>query len=456
MKDYSSYSLWLDGMPGELTPRPALPGPLEADVAVVGAGMTGLWAAYYLKKADPALNVVMLEREIAGFGGSGRNGGWCSNFFAASHDRIARLYGRDAAIAQQLAMNETVDEVGRVVADEGIDARYHKGGCFVVAVSPPQLARVREGVEEEHSWGFDRVRLLGAEEAAERVRVAGLLGASYDPDCASCDPARLTRGLAEVVEKLGVTIYEQTPVTDIGPGVAETAFGAVKAKSVIRTTESYTVQLPGHSRDLVPIYSLMIATEPLPTSFWDEVGWSGHETFTDGRQLIIYAMRTDDDRIAIGGRGAPYHFNSQISDEFDREPRVFGLLHTTLKKLFPSIGDARITHHWGGPVAAPRDWFSSVHYNPTTGLGSAGGYVGDGVSTTNLAGRTLADLVRGVDSDIARLPWVGHRSKRWEPEPLRWIGVNLSLSMMGSADNHEEKTGRSSKRAELVSKLITS
>jgi glycine/D-amino acid oxidase-like deaminating enzyme len=455
MKDYRSYSLWLDGL-GELKPRPALPGPTDVDVAIVGAGLTGLWTAYYLKKADPALRVCVLEKEVAGFGASGRNGGWCSPFFAAYKSQIAKKYGRDAALRMQAAMVATVDEVGRVVAAEGIDARYVKGGCMTLATNPVQLARVREEVESEREWGAteDDWRLLTAPEARQRINAVGVLGASYTPHCAAVDPARLTRGLADVVEKLGVPVYELTTALAVAPGRVETSSGTVKAEIVVRALEAYTTSLPGYERDLLPIYSLMIGTEPLPKEFWDECGWSGHETFTDSRHMIIYVMRTQDDRIAMGGRGAPYHFGSLVRDDFDRDPRIFAMLHRSLKELFPMLGDARITNTWGGPLGVPRDWFTSVGFDRETGLAWCGGYVGDGVSTTNLGGRTLAGLVTGTESDLVGLPWVGHRSRKWEPEPLRWLGANLSLKTLTWGDNEEARTGKPSRIAALSAKVI--
>ncbi|MGD0998750.1 MAG: FAD-dependent oxidoreductase [Thermoleophilia bacterium] len=455
-KDYRAFSLWLDGVTGELVPRPALAGPTEVDVAVVGGGYTGLWTAYYLKKADPSLRIAILEKEIAGFGASGRNGGWCSSFFAASPGTIADEFGRDAAIAMQRAMFATVDEVGRVIADEGIDARYHKGGALTLATSTAQLPRLQDELDHEREWGFgesDYVYLTAAE-TAQRIRVEGCLGAMYSPHCACVDPARLARGLAEVVERLGVTIYEQTPALGLAPHEVPTPGGAVKAGVVVNALEGYVACLPGHARDMVPLYSVMIATEPLPQSFWDEVGWSGREVFGDERYLLIYCMRTQDDRIALGGRGAPYHFGSKIRDDYDLAPKVFGELHTVLRGLFPAVGEARITHTWGGCLGVPRDWFTSVGYDREKGMAWAGGYVGDGVSTTNLAGRTLAELIAGADHGLAGLPWVGHASPPWEPEPLRWLGVNLSLYMMGSADRVEARTGRPSKRADLTARLI--
>ena len=323
MTDYRARSMWLDGFPGELDPRPSLTGPMDADVVIVGAGFTGLWTAYYLKKADPHLRVVVLEREIAGFGASGRNGGWCHTTFPGSRELAEKTHGRQAVIDQQRALHQTVYEIDRVVRDEGIDARFHLGGQLDLALTPVQLLRLREAVEYERSWGFgeDDYRALSAAEIRERIKVAGCLGAGYTPHGAAVDPARLARGLADVVEKLGVPIYERTPVTRLEPHVASTPFGDVRADIVVRATEAFTPELPGYERTLVPIYSLMIGTEPLPESFWDEVGWTGREVFGDFRFLIFYAMRTDDDRIAIGGRGAPYHYGSRLSEAVRARPR---------------------------------------------------------------------------------------------------------------------------------------
>ena len=453
--DYRTLSLWMDQV-GALEPRPPLPGDITADVAIVGAGYTGLWTAYYLLKADPTLRVVVLEREIAGFGASGRNGGWCSALFAAPMPKIAKRYGRNGAVALQREMFHTVDEVGQTLDEEGIDADFHKGGTLTLVTSPTQLDRVKSEITDEREWGFgtDDFRWLDVSELEARVCIPGALGAAFTPHCARVHPGRLVRGLASTVEELGATIYEQTPVTAIGGGVAQTPGGSVRANVIVRATEGYTAQLPGLKRKLLPLYSLMIATEPLPAAAWDDIGWDSYETLHDGRHLLIYAQRTADDRIAIGGRGAPYHFGSRITADFDRHPEVFASLRKQIAELFPAAADAKITHEWGGCLGVPRDWFSSVGYDKRSGVAWAGGYVGDGVSTTNLAGRTLRDLILGVPSDLTRLPWVNHPWRTWEPEPLRWIGVNAGLMAMAHADRVEERTGKPTKRGEMVKKLI--
>jgi glycine/D-amino acid oxidase-like deaminating enzyme len=454
---YRSRSFWLDTMPGALTPRPALAADIDVDVAIVGAGYTGLWTAYELTRRDPTLRIAVLESEIAGFGASGRNGGWCSALFAGSRDATAKAHGRDAAVALQQALFTTVDEVGAVADAEGIDAHFVKGGTLELATAAVHAPRLLARVEHEREWGFGEadVRWLGPTETAARLNVAENHGSIFTPHCARVHPARLARGLADAAERRGVTIYERTRVEEISPRRLKTSGGGVKADVVVRATEGYTAQLPAHRRTLAPLYSLMIATAPLPASFWAEVGWNERETFSDGRHLIIYGQRTADDRIAFGGRGAPYHFGSRVREGFDRDPATFAELQRVLTELFPALDGVPITHQWGGPLGVPRDWYSSVGFEPTTGLAWAGGYVGDGVGTSNLAGRTLADLIVRDDTELTRLPWVGHQSPPWEPEPFRWLGVNAGLRMTAGLDRREGSTGRRAKwRERLLARIM--
>jgi glycine/D-amino acid oxidase-like deaminating enzyme len=424
----------------------------------VGAGLTGLWTAYYLLRDDPTLRVVVLEAETAGFGASGRNGGWCSALFPASLATVAALPGssREAALAQHQAMRATVDEVLAAAGAEGIDHRGRKGGTIALARSRAQLRRAVDEVETARAWGLDEddVRLLDASEASARLRATGVLGASFTPDCAALNPTRLVRGLARAVERRGGVIHEGTRVREIRPHAAVTDHGVVSADVVVRATEGYTVTLGRMRRDVAPVYSLVIATEPLPDAVWERIGLAERETFTDHRHLIIYGQRTSDGRLVFGGRGAPYHFGSRIKPGFDRETEVFSMLRRTLVSMFPVLTHTRFTHAWGGALGIPRDWVASVGLDRETGVGWAGGYVGDGVATTNLAGRTLRDLVLGRDTELTGLPWVGHRSPRWEPEPLRWLGVNTGLRAMTFADAEERLTGRPSLVARAVAPLV--
>lgn len=458
--DLRRLSFWWDSLPEPVAPRPPLDGDVSVDVAIIGAGFTGLWTAYYLATTAPGTSIALLEAEVAGYGASGRNGGWCSALFAASDGRLAREFGGDAMHAMRRAMQETVDEVGRAAAAEGIDCHFRKSGTVIAARSAAQARSLRAELEEARSLGVgeDDLSWYGPQEAAALIRTTSLEGALFTPHCASIHPGRLVRGLALACERHGARLYEGTRVESIAPGSPPqvvTARGRVRAEAVVLATEGYTPTISGHGREVVPIYSLMVATEPLGD---DRVAGLGDAlargaTFGDGRHLIIYGQVTEDGRLAFGGRGAPYHYGSAVRDSFDRSERVHASLERTIAELFPALGSFSISHRWGGPIGVHRDWFPSVRFDRRSGVAAAGGYVGDGVGTTNLAGRTLADLVTGRESDLVRLPWVGHESRAWEPEPLRWLGVNAALATMKAADVIEARTGRPSRLAAAVGRL---
>jgi glycine/D-amino acid oxidase-like deaminating enzyme len=459
---YQRLSLWWEAVPAPLPPRPALTQDLDVDVCIVGAGFTGLWTAHALAAADPSLRVAVLEREVAGFGASGRNGGWCSAYFATSDAALARLHGISAMHAMRRAMQETVDVVGKSAAAEGIQCDWAKGGSIDLVRSEAQRARALAEVEEARSLGFgkDDLRWIDADAARAVVGASHVMGATFTPHCAVVQPALLARGLADAVTRSGVAVYEHTAATAVVEGgngrrpSVTTAGGTVRADVVVRATEAWTPTFRPWRRDIVPVYSLMVATEPLGDEFWASAGLAGRATFADHRHMIIYGQRTADGRIAFGGRGAPYHYGSAVRPAFDTDVRVHALLRATLAELFPELAGVRLSHAWGGPLGIPRDWHSSVGYDRETGLAWAGGYVGDGVATTNLAGRTLADLITGTVTPLTGLPWVGHRSSRWEPEPLRWLGVNGGLWAMALADRTEAKRGRPSRLARAMDRLL--
>lgn len=429
--------LWWDTAP----PAPAYTAelPLAADVIIVGGGFTGLWSAYYLLDRQPDLSVLVLEAEHVGFGASGRNGGWVSAQWPVSPEVIAQRHGRGAARDQMAALRETVDEVGAVCAGEGVDAGFVKGGTLSIARNSAHEERALAEVVHGKDWGLGTV-WLGREAARERLAGPEVRGALYNPHCARVHPRLLVDGLAAAVDRRGGHIREGVRVRRISRGLVVLEDGRrISARHVLRATEAWTPQLPGHERDIAPVYSLMVATEPLSDEQWSTIGLAEREVWGDQGHMIIYGQRTVDNRMAFGGRGAPYHFGSTIQPEFDYERAVFEDLTRVLRTILPQLDGVEVTHTWGGPLGIARDWHPSVGYRD--GVGWAGGYVGDGVAATNLAGRTLADLVLGRRTALTALPWVDHRSPRWEPEPLRWLGVNAGLRLGHLADLEERRTG---------------
>lgn len=435
-------------------PRERLDGAVQADVVIIGAGYTGLWTAYYLLKSEPSLRVVLLEKHEVGFGASGRNGGWVSAIFPISLTKVAEMFSHAQALNLQAVMNDTVDEIGRVLALEGVEADYIKSGFLSLARSTPQLARARATVEASGQFGLpNQWQVLDSIQASARAGVQGTLGGLYTKHCALIHPGKLVRGLARLIEKMGATIYENSAVTQILTGSVRTEHGSVSAEFTIRATEAFTSQQPGCSRFTIPLYSLVLATEPLPHDLLGKLNLDHRMAFNDMRHMRVYGQVTADGRLVMGGRGAPYHWGSRMSDNSDLVDKIHSKIHDTLVEFFPDLADSRITHRWGGALGVSRDWCPTVSIDRKKRFAWAGNYVGDGVATSNLAGRILSNLILEKDEEINLLPFVNHKSPSWEREPLRWLGINGGLTATSLSDIEERITHRPSRTAMLLEKL---
>jgi glycine/D-amino acid oxidase-like deaminating enzyme len=417
------------------------------DVAIVGAGYTGLWTAYYLKSLEPGLRVAIVEAEIAGFGASGRNGGWCLGALAGMAGFLeGDASQRAAGIRLQRAIFDTVAEVERVCEREEIDCHWALGGNVTFAMVPAQLDPLRADLAFWRGLGFgeDDVRWLEPSECTQRVASAQNLGGFFLAHCAAMHPARLVCGLAEAVERMGVPIYEQSPARALESGTVVTDGGRLRADTIVCATESYWGSLRGCERLMLPLHSMMIATEPLPEHVWKEIGLGDRETFADPRRMVTYGQRTADGRLAFGARGR-YFYGSRIRNVFPADDPVFVAVKRILDSMFPVLRDHRVTHRWGGALGIPRNWRPSVGLDRARGLGWAGGYAGEGVAAANLAARTLADLVLGRDTELTALPLVGSPLPPWEPEPLRWLAVS-GVRRLGDSLDAAELQGRGTPR----------
>jgi len=423
-------SFWL-GQLEPVEPRPALDRDLDADVAIVGGGLTGLWCARYLHERDPSLSIVVLERAVCGFGASGRNGGWVSALFPVPHERVAADYGASVAEGLFLALRATVEEVAREVAALEIDAELRHEGTLVVARNRAQWQRL---VAKAHP----PAALLDAGGTARMLRIEGALGGLYEPACASVQPAKLTRGLADRLEERGIAIYEETPVTQRRPHLLQAGRHQVRARHVVMATESFTSEAPALHRRVLPLYSMMIVTEPLADARFEAIGAPRVGlTFADDRQLVVYGQVTSDRRIAFGGRGAPYAFGSKIGPAPEQGARMRARLHATLVDLLPPLAGVRIDDFWGGTLGVTRDWYPRLER--TEDGARIYGYAGDGVAMTNLMGRLCATALCAP----AELPLYAAALMRppreWEPEPLRFGGVNLGLWLTSALDALEDR-----------------
>lgn len=427
-------SFWLDDVPGLLIPRPSFAGEGRVDFAVIGAGFTGLWTAYYLAKLRPDARVAVLEADVAGFGAAGRNGGWCTPHLTGIDRWIAGRH-REQGMALQRAMFDAIDEVGRVSAAEGIDCDFAKAGFLNFTTNEGETTRIKAVLDGIHELGFseDDYRWLDSDETDAKVRIAGARGGCYSPHGAALHPAKLARGLAQAIERLGVSVYERSTVRGIEPKLVVTDVGRMHADVVLVCTEGTTRHLDDVRRRIVPMHSMMIATEPLPAATWQEIGAADRVVFGDARRILSYTQRTADGRIALGA-GGRYVYGSRVIRYFDHASPDFDLAEHVLTEFFPMLRGVRITHRWGGAFGVTRDWQPFVRFDEAAGRGAAGGYAGNGVAASNLAGRALAELVLGERSERMEHPWIQHASPAWEPEPLRWMAINAMLKVGRAAD----------------------
>jgi glycine/D-amino acid oxidase-like deaminating enzyme len=459
VKDYASYSFWLETSGDDLTPRPALDGTIHADVAILGAGFSGLWTAYYLIRKDPSLTVAIIEAEIAGFGASGRNGGWCVAGFPYPTERLIDKYGVDTARAVKEQMYLSVDEVGRVSEEEEINCHYVKPGALDLARAPHLLPGIHERYETYRKLGLgDNYKVLDAEETARHVRVNRALGALWERHGASVQPAALARGLARALERRGVTIYEQTPVLDYEHGPRPrlmTSRGDVWARVIVLAGEAYLSRLPKLRRQITPATTHMVVTEPISDDIWEQIGWEERGVITGSGTKGGYLNRTLDGRIAFGAYRGVVPFGSKITDALDNQPEIYEHARAATYDWFPILRLYGIgfTHQWGGVFGNPRDRMPTMSYDPITGIATARGYTGQGVATANLAGRILSDLITGRTTELTQLPMTQHQSPDWEPEPLRWLGSTFVRRSLRRVERKAEVTGHYPEKQTLAQRL---
>jgi len=458
--DYRQTSFWLATSTDDLTPRAPLRGTLTVDVAILGGGFSGLWTAYYLLRDNPSIEVAILEKEICGFGASGRNGGWCSTRFPVTTNALIRRFGASRARETILAVHEAVEEVGRVVALEEIDAHYRKTGVLSVARGAAQLPAIHAEYRTYEQLGLGaQNRLLDAAEAYERIRATNLSGAMLTSGGATLQPANLVRGLARAVERCGGVIFEGSEVTRIEPGEQpslSTASGTLRArKAIVAAGEAYLAHLPQFHRTVLPLTSMIVLTEPLTHAQWQEIGWQGGEGLSSQAKTTNYLTRTLDGRILYGSRGAPYLFGSRISDPALRNDAIYEAMRTKVRGWFPILQDVRFTHAWGGYLGMPRDWMPTVSFDRSSKMGRLQGYTGRGVSTTNLAGRLLAGLITQSSSGLEGLPLHRPRMPLWEVEPMRWAAVRYVQNAFARIDEAEEAGERRPWDAPLANYLAS-
>lgn len=442
MQAWPNISLWMDQLDETPSTRPALQQDLDVDVCIIGAGYTGLWTAYYLKRQAPHLTIAIIEANVAGFGASGRNGGWLMGNLLGEDRLLAGCSPEQRRGAYDL-LHGIPDEVASVLEREGILCDYRKGGALYCAARyPEQEASLRSYLEKLHRQGLteDEYRWLSPSELAAQLRIAKPYGAIYTPNVATIHPAKLVRGLARTVERLGVSLYENSPAIDWRKGQVRTAQAQVRCQWVVPAVEGYAVDLPPLGRYQLPVQSLLVATEPLPQAMWDEIGLNAGQAFSEHSRQVTYGQRSADNRLVFGARGG-YRFAGRLREDFTLSDSEIGLRRYLFSELFPQLKDVAITHAWGGNLGMARRFQPHMLCDPEHGVALAGGYGGEGVGASHLGGRTLAALILGQHNRLTEQPWVHrpaalHSLARWEPEPCRWLGYNAIIKSFV----HEDQT----------------
>ncbi|PSS58033.1 FAD-binding oxidoreductase [Pseudomonas sp. BBP2017] len=442
MQAWRKISLWMDQLDETLSARAALQQDLDVDVCIIGAGYTGLWTAYYLKQHAPHLNIAIIEANIAGFGASGRNGGWLMGNLLGE-DRLLAASSPEQRRASYDLLHGIPDEVQRVLEREDIDCDYRKGGVLYCAARyPEQQATLRAYLDKLYKQGLNEAdyRWLSPEQLASQLRISKPYGAIFNPNVATIQPAKLVRSLARTVERLGVRLYENSPVLDWRAGEVRTAQARVKCQWLVPAVEGYSVNLPPLGHYQMPVQSLLVATEPLPEQVWEKIGLNRGQAFSENSRQVTYGQRSADNRLVFGARGG-YRFAGRLRENFDLTNSEIELRRYLFGELFPQLKDVAITHAWGGNLGMARRFQPHMLCDRKQGIALAGGYGGEGVGASNLGGRTLAELILERRSELTEQPWVNpdrtlSSLKGWEPEPCRWLGYNAIIKSFV----HEDQT----------------
>ncbi len=411
------------------------------DIAIIGGGFSGLWSAFHLNQLDPSLKIAIFEAKSLGYGASGRNGGWASSEYPVHKETLKKRIGESLTTQLLEALDQSIDEIGDFSKNHR-EVGFVKSGSLYFARNSAQLSRLKSKADGGNLW-------LSSSEIKERLNVTGALGGLFNPSCATVHPFNLVMALATHLESKGVSIFENSWASPVSGGVLVNS-SFIKAPVVIQATEAFGA--PG--REFIPLYSLMVATEPLNESTWNEIGNSERFTFAENSHMINYAQRTVDNRIAIGGRGATYPFASKLQESKELTAKVHETIRSLLRSWFPILRDVNFTHSWGGAVAITRDWEPFVQWDPKNGFGRLGGYAGDGVTMSNLAAKILAYEILDVKNELRNLHFVNRKIRKWEPEPIRYFGVNTLVKLSGIADTEERITGRASLLNRVIEPLI--
>jgi glycine/D-amino acid oxidase-like deaminating enzyme len=401
-----------------------LEGDRDADVAVIGAGLTGLWTALFLKELDPALEVAVIEQGLAAYGASGRNAGMLSETVDHGHGLAIQHFG-EAEARRLAALGETnVAEMTAFLAERGIRCDYEPTGRLMVALTAAHVEEAERTVETTRRLGLDSFHLLDQAEVQAEVHSPLYLGGVTVTGGGILDPVKLVDGLRAEAERLGVLVYERSRATAVetagGAARVRTEAGSVTARRLVLATSAYTHHLlPAITHRFIPLYDYILVSDPLTSAQRDTIGWRRRQGITDGRTFFNYYRLTDDDRILWGTSEAAYYAGNRVDPSCDHSPAHYAALRASFRRHFPALAALEFPYAWGGPIC------STTRMTPFFGRALGGracyglGYTGHGLGTTRLAGRILAHMALDRPSDLLDLSLVRKQPFPYPPEPLR-------------------------------------
>lgn len=427
-EDFRNKSYWLSSR--FYQPNPCLSGDVKVDVAIVGGGFTGLSTALHLKKAAPSLNVAILESQVVGFGASGRNGGFNMTLFGVTMGKTVLRFGRAKTREGHHYMERAVDLLKDMVEEYAIDCDYEHPGFLRVATSEAYKKRIMHEVELAHSLGLTGIEWIDKDAVREQVNSPSYLGAWSEPRCGIVNPAKLAWGEKDVVENLGVKVYENSPVNHIerrgSQVLLKTEGGRMLADKVVLATNAWSHLVPQIRWKQVPLWTYIVLTEPLSDKQMASIGWQNRQGLEDARNLIHYYRLTIDNRILMGGRDFNLAYGTGMDHDLDEG--VFDGLEEDLRNTFPQLKTVGFTHRWGGPVSITPDMAPAMGYVGDERMVYSLGCIGHGVSLTHLNGVTAADLVLEKKTDLTDVFFVNRRTIPWPPQPMSTIAAKAVMA----------------------------
>lgn len=437
--------LWWQGL-SQQTPKAPTPIPAITDVAIVGAGFTGLWTAYFLKKLKPHWHITLFEKHHVGYGASGRNGGWLIGGIAGQEDWLNTLPATEKSQSQDLLYG-IVDRVRQICEDENVDCDLQHSGVLYAAARYTEQTRIaKRWLAEIQASGQTEsaFRWLEKTNAEKLLNLPDLTGGLFSPHCATINPAKLCQGLANVLTKLGVQIIEQANVDSVTERQLTVNQQTVACEHIVLASEAFPATWQPLNRKRLPVYSNVIATRPLSETEWQQTVKQPGLAFSDMCRSVTYGQRTQTGNMVFGARGG-YQFGAKARYEFEQNDPAFKAPTTFIQRLFPSIREEDIAYRWAGSLAMSRGFRPFAGYDQESGIAYAGGYGGEGVGASHLFGQTLAELIADTRSLYIKQPWViqGKPSllKNWEPEPIPWLGYQTIGKLFALEDwlCHEKK-----------------